>query len=95
MPLARLNDTGFQVQASMMAMPAKLQLYAGASKVFGQYGEPSDFRVGANLFPYRNQVVRWNFEILALDHAPVGAYSLPYSVGGNGTMFHTSFMLWF
>jgi hypothetical protein len=95
MPLARLNDTGFQAQASMMAMPAKLQLYAGVSKVYGQYGEPSDFRVGANLFPYRNQVVRWNFEILQLDHVPAGAYSLPYSVGGNGAVFHSSFMLWF
>ena len=79
----------------MMAIPSQLQVYAGASKIYGQYGNPADYRVGATVFPWRNQVVRWNFEIIELDHSPVGAYSLPYTVGANGPAFHSSFMLWF
>ena len=78
-----------------MLLPEKLQLYAGGSKVFGEYGEPWDFRLGANWFPWSNQVVRWNFECLELRRSPVGALSLPYPVGGNGPVFHTSFMVWF
>jgi hypothetical protein len=95
LPIKELNDTGFQVQASAMAMPSRLQIYAGASKVYGEYGDPSDFRVGATYFPWKNEVVRWNFEYIHLNRSPVGALSLPYNVGSNGGVFHTNFMVWF
>jgi hypothetical protein len=95
LPFGSLEDTGFQLQASAMVMPYQLQVYVAGSKIFGQYGNPGDFRVGATLFPYKNQVVRWNLEVMHLDHSPVGALSLPYSVGSNGTVVHSSFMLWF
>ena len=90
-----LHDHGFQLQASMMLLPESLQLYAGGSKIYGEYGDPWDFRLGANWFPWRNQVVRWNFEYLELRRSPVGALSLPYPVGGDGPVFHTNFMVWF
>jgi hypothetical protein len=90
-----LHDHGFQLQASMMLLKETLQLYAGGSIVFGEYGDPWDLRLGVNWFPWHNQVVRWNFEALELDRSPVGALSLPYPVGGTGTVFHTNFMVWF
>jgi hypothetical protein len=95
LPFDHLSDTGFQIQASAMALPDQLQVYAGASKVFGEYGDPKDFRAGANFYPWKNQVVRWNFEFLHLTRSPVGASSLPYLVGSNGPVFHSSFMVWF
>jgi hypothetical protein len=95
LPFDALNDHGFQLQASMMLKPETLQLYAGGSKIFGEYGDPWDARLGLNWFPWRLQVVRWNVEVLELDRSPVGALSLPYPVGGTGTVFHTSFMVWF
>lgn len=78
-----------------MAVPQRLQMYAGVSKIFGEYGDPSDFRAGLTFFPWRNQVVRWNFEFIKVNRSPVGAASLPYSVGMNGPVFHSNFMLWF
>lgn len=35
-----LHDHGFQLQASMMLLPESLQLYAGGSKIYGEYGDP-------------------------------------------------------
>jgi hypothetical protein len=37
--IADINDHGYQLQASAMAVPKALQLYFGASQVFGRYGD--------------------------------------------------------
>ncbi|MGH7427304.1 MAG: hypothetical protein ACREJ4_02930 [Candidatus Methylomirabilaceae bacterium] len=76
-------------------MPIKqtLQAYAGFSKIFGQHGDPWDVRVGASFYPWKNQAVRWNTEVLYLRRSPVGGLSLPYVVGGNGFVFYSSFLL--
>ena len=89
--LPNLWDHGFQLQASGMAVPKRLQIYASHSKVFGQYGDPSDTRVGANWFPFGSQTIRWNIEYLKLDRSPVGGLSLPYPVGGHGYVVYTTF----
>jgi DUF3011 family protein len=95
LPFTALHDTGFQLQASAMAVPKELQVYIGASKVFGEYGNPSDFRAGGTVFPWKNESVRLNFEYLHVNRSPVGSTSLPYSVGNNGSVFHTNLMIWF
>ena len=59
--------------------------------MFGEHGDPSDVRVGVNWFPWRNQVVRWNTEYLHLNRSPVGGLSLPYVVGGNGSVVYSTF----
>jgi hypothetical protein len=85
-----LNDHGFQLQSSAMLIPKAVQLYLSGSKVFGEYGNPWDARLGVNVFPWKNKVARWNTELLYLDNSPVGALSLPYSVGANGLVFYTN-----
>jgi hypothetical protein len=94
LPFDELDDDGFQLQASALVLP-ELQVYAGGSKVFGEYGDPWDARIGLNWYPWKAQSLRWNFELIELDRSPVGALSLPYLVGADGTVFHTNFMLWF
>jgi hypothetical protein len=71
------------------------QAYMGFSKIFGQFGQPRDFRVGANFFPFKNKVVRWNNEALYLYKSPVGYTSVPYPIGGKGWVFHSSMELAF
>jgi len=87
LPFGQLTDTGFQVQASAMVVPKQTQIYVSGSKVFGNYGNPSDVRAGVNVFPWKNQVIRWNTEFIQLNRSPVGALSLPYAVGANGPVF--------
>ena len=58
LPFDHLTDTGFQLQASAMVAPKTAQLYLSGSKIFGNYGKPSDVRFGVNVFPWKNQVIR-------------------------------------
>ncbi len=90
LPFDHLTDTGFQLQASAMVVPKTAQLYLSGSKIFGNYGNPSDVRFGVNVFPWKNQVVRWNTEFLYLNRSPVGYLSVPFTVGGNGPVFHSN-----
>jgi hypothetical protein len=92
---ARLFDHAFQIQGSAMVVPQTLQAYVGFSKIFGQYGQPRDFRAGVNFFPFKNKVVRWNNEALYVYRSPVGYTSVPYPVGGRGWIFHSSMELAF
>jgi hypothetical protein len=93
--LASLFDQGYQIQGAAMVIPKTLQAYVGQSKIFGQYGNPWDFRAGVNWFPWKNRVVRWNNEWLYLRNSPVGYTSVPFAVGGRGSVFHSSLELAF
>ena len=85
---SELTDNGFQLQASSMVIDKTLQLYLSGSKIFGNYGNPWDGRFGVNWYMLDNQAVRVNGEVIYLNNSPVGALSLPYSVGAKGTVFH-------
>ena len=89
-PVESLHDRGFQIQTSMMVIPSKLQVYLGFSKIFGEYGDPRDTALGLNWFPFRQRLLRMNAEVLYLKNSPVGYPSVPFALGGNGTVFHTS-----
>jgi hypothetical protein len=93
--IPRLFDHSAQIQASAMVVPQKLQAYAGYSKIFGQFGQPWDFRAGTNFFPFKNKVVRWNTEALYLYKSPVGYTSVPFAIGGRGWVFHSNLELAF
>jgi hypothetical protein len=94
-PVEELHDHGYQLQASMMVVPRKLQTYLALSKVFGEYGDPRDLAVGVNWFPLRERLLRVNAEILYLKNSPVGYSSVPFVVGGNGTMFYANLEMLF
>ena len=88
-------DHGFQLQMTKMLMPKILQFYTGYSQVYGNNGNPYDFRFGTNWFPYKNKVVRWNSEVLYVNRSPVGYTSVTYPVGGRGWVFNTTMELAF
>jgi hypothetical protein len=93
--LASIFSHGFQMQASAMVLPKSLQVYLGGSTLYGKYGNPWDFRAGLNFFPFGNKVLRWNNEFLYLSQSPVGYTSVPFALGGNGPVFHTTLELAF
>jgi hypothetical protein len=90
LPFTQFDDHGFQVQASAMVVPKALQAYAGVSKVYGQYGNPKDLRLGVNWYPWHNYVLRWNTEYLHNDGSPIGGTSLPTQVGATGDIVYSS-----
>jgi len=85
-----LTDTGYQLQASAMAVKDVLQLYVTGSQVFGDYGKPSDVRVGGNWYFTRQRGLRLNGEFIEVHRSPVGYTAYPFPVGANGPVFHVN-----
>jgi hypothetical protein len=88
-------DHGFQLQASAMLVPKTLQLYATGSKIFGEFGNPSDASLGLNWYPFKIQFVRLAGEVIYTSASPVGYSSIPMAVGGHGPIFNTNLELYF
>ncbi|HXR35626.1 MAG TPA: hypothetical protein VN754_06740 [Candidatus Binataceae bacterium] len=89
--LRQVDNNGFQVWLSDMVIPKTLQLYLGGSKIYGDYGNPYDTRLGVNWFPFKFKGVRWNTQVIYLDKSPVGNSTLPYALGAKGVTFNTDF----
>ena len=86
--IANINDHGYQLQASGMAVPKALQLYFGASQVFGRYGNQWEVRAGENWYVMKERGIRLNGEWMYVDRSPVGYTAYPYPVGARGNVFH-------
>jgi len=95
LPVNHLFDQGFQVQASTMLIPKQLQAYSAGSKILGQYGNPWDFSVGLNWYPFSRPEVHINTQGVYLWRSPVGGPSYPYVVGGTGWFADTDIIITF
>jgi hypothetical protein len=83
-----ISDTGYQLQSSAMAVKDLLQVYLSGSQIFGDYGDPSEVRVGGNWYFKRERGLRLNGEYINVKHSPVGYTAYPMPVGANGNIFH-------
>ena len=91
--IADIDDHGYQVQASAMAVPKLLQVYFGNAGIYGQHGDPSEVRAGANVYPVKERGFRVNTEWIHVNHSPVGYTAYPMPVGANGDVFHVNLEL--
>jgi hypothetical protein len=76
-----------------MAVPKVVQLYSGASQVFGQYGDQWEVRGGENWYPMKERGIRLNGEVMYVNRSPVGYTAYPYPVGAKGPVFHINLEL--
>jgi hypothetical protein len=86
-----INDQGYQLQSSAMAIPKMVQVYFSGSQIFGEHGDPWEVRGGANWFVMKERGIRVNGEWMYVNGAPVGYTAYPYPVGAKGTVFHFNF----
>lgn len=86
-----IDDHGFQVQSSAMAIRDTLQVYLSGSAIRGRYGDASELRAGLNWYPFEKRGLRANLEWMHLDDSPVGYTAVPYPVGGNGDLYSVNF----
>lgn len=94
-PIADIEDLGFQLMASMMLVPQSMQLYVNGSKIYGDERDSWDAGVGLNWWPFRFRGLRVNSELMYVEDSPVGSSTLPYQVGSDGTIFMTNVELAF
>ena len=77
-----------------MPVPKTLQVYFGASQIFGgRYGDAWEVRGGENWFPMKQRGLRLNAELMYVDRSPVGYTAYPYPVGARGPVVHINFEL--
>jgi hypothetical protein len=86
-----ISDNGYQLQTSAMLVKKYLQTYVGISQIFGDYGDPSEFRLGANYYVIGERGLRLNAEWIHVNKSPVGYTAYPMPVGANGNLFHLNF----
>ena len=92
-PLSTIHNEGFSLWLADMVVPKTFQVYLGGSKIYGSYGNQAEGRVGFNVFPFKNKVVRWNTQVIFLDRSPAGGTVYPFPVGAKGFVFNTDFEL--
>ena len=72
----------------------KLSQVANATIIaYGVYGDASEFRAGANIYPVRERGFRVNGEWIHVNNSPVGYTAYPMPVGANGNLFHLNMEL--
>jgi len=82
-----IRDTGYQLQTSAMAIKDVLQFYVSGSQIFGDFGNPSELRTGANWYFTKQRGLRVNGEFIQVNRSPVGYTAYPMPVGANGPIF--------
>ena len=88
-----LDDHGYQLQVSAMAVPKLLQVYAGNSGIYGEHGDASEVRLGLNVYPVRSRGFRVNAEWIHVNDSPVGYTAYPMPVGASGSVVHVNWEL--
>jgi hypothetical protein len=73
LPVRTVRDSGFYVQLADMIIPKRFELYGATSYVFGQYGDPKEFIVGTNYYPWNTRNLRLNVQLINVDHSPVSS----------------------
>jgi hypothetical protein len=99
LPVTKIEDTGFYVQAAFYPWPKKLELYAATSQIFGDsdagFDDSSEYLVGANFYPMDTRNHRLNLQIMDVNHSPVSS-TFGYYVGGqDGTTVSAAFSVFF
>ncbi|MCM3880092.1 MAG: DUF3011 domain-containing protein [Vicinamibacterales bacterium] len=85
-----ISDTGYQLQASAMAVKDILQVYLSGSQIFGAYGDSSEVRVGESWYFMKKRGLRLNTEFIHVNNSPVGYTAYPMPVGANGNIIHVN-----
>jgi hypothetical protein len=83
-----IDDVGYQLQASAMVVPTRLQAYVSGAQIFGTYGDPWELRGGASWYFTAQRGLRVNGEVIHVRRSPVGYTAYPMPVGANGTLLH-------
>ena len=99
LPVEKIEDKGFYVQAAFYPVPKKLELYAATSQIYGDsdagFGDSSEYIVGANFYPFKTRNHRFNLQVNDVNHSPVSS-TFGYYVGGHdGTTVSAAFSIFF
>jgi hypothetical protein len=86
LPVDRLHDQGFYIQAAFFPIKKKLEAYGVLSRIFGDkaagFGNGGEITFGSNYYWFNSRNVRTNLQIMNIDRSPVGSV-FGFYVGGQ------------
>jgi len=98
-PVSRIFDNGFYVQASCFPKPKRLELYAATSQIFGDqnagFGRSDEYLVGTNFYPFETRDTRLNVQYINVSRCPVGSTFGYYTAGQSGSTVSVAYSLMF
>ena len=84
-PLSSIKDYGYSLQASMMAIPKKLNIYLINSYFWDEFKiHPWEFGGGFNLYPLKSRSWRVNAQLMYVDRSSAGGTFGLYNAGQTG-----------
>ena len=99
LPVTRIHDTGFYVQAAFFPVPRKLELYSATSQIFGDedagFGDSSEYQVGMNFYPANTRNHRLNIQLIDVNRSPVSSTFGYYTGGQTGQTLSVAFSVFF
>jgi hypothetical protein len=99
LPVDEIYDTGFYVQASMIAIPKKIELYVATSQIYGDndagFGNSGEYLGGLNFYPFDTRDTRLNIQYIRVDKSPVGSTFGYYTTGQDGDTVSVAYSLLF
>ena len=99
LPVTRIEDEGFYVQAAFYPVKQKLELYGVTSQIYGDedagFDDSSEYLLGLNFYPLATRNHRLNIQVGEVNDSPVSS-TFGYYVGGwDGRMYSTAFSVYF
>jgi hypothetical protein len=99
LPVDQIVDTGFYVQASMFAIPKRIELYVATSQIYGDkdagFGNSWEYLTGFNLYPFKTRDTRLNLQYINVTRSPVGSTFGYYTAGQDGDTVSVAYSLMF
>jgi hypothetical protein len=86
LPLSKVEDQGFQVEAMHMFVPKTLGIYVAGGYVSDDFKRfPWEVAGGASLFPFHSYLWRLNLHVVHVEKSPTGSNFGYYTAGQTGT----------
>ena len=99
LPVSEILDKGFYVQGSFYPIKRKLELYGATSQIYGDkkagFSNSSEYLAGLNFYPANTRNHRLNFQVMDVNHSPVGSTFGYYTAGQHGTTISAAFSVFF
>jgi len=83
-PITETSDHGYELSASYFVIPKDVLVYGRGSKVYGQFGNPSEYAGGVKWYFLPTDRLWISAELMRVHKSPYGAAFTPYTAGMNG-----------
>jgi Protein of unknown function (DUF3011) len=99
LPVSKIDDHGFYVQAAFFPIPHTLEIYGATSQIYGDssagFGNSSEYIFGLNWYLFKSRNYRVNLQVIDINRSPVSSTFGYYTGGQDGTTYSVAASIFF